>query len=200
MKLSRITKVLIGGAVITALSFLVELLYTEFNNEVAKYAYIAMRIVGILLVVIAIILLFVGYGKGEKKPLLPKGASYRRKASIMTTPEQKLYKMLTGILDDRYYMVLPQMALIGVIDKTDGGGYRSELFRVADYAIVSARDYAPLLIIELNDSSHNREDRKLRDAKVEAICADAGLPLISFTMAEAANERFVRNELKKVLR
>ena len=44
------------------------------------------------------------------------------------------------------------------------------------------KDYCrPLLAIELDDYSHNREDRKIRDAEVERILQQAQLPLLRFT-------------------
>lgn len=138
--------------------------------------------------------------RGEKRRLLPEGAEYRRKKSMMTAPELKLYRSLRSMLRPERYAVLPQAALVTLVDKVSGGGYRSELFRVADFCIADAVTFEPLLVIELNDASHLREERKLRDDKVAAICDDAGLPLLTLTLAEADDERCVRDQLKRRLR
>ena len=44
--------------------------------------------------------------------------------------------------------------------------------------------FEPLLLVELNDSSHKRADRRMRDEKVAAICRSAGLPLVTFWLNE----------------
>lgn len=106
-------------------------------------------------------------------------AKYERKGTILTRPEYNFLQVLRSIAPNKYEVV-PQTALSVVIDKRTNTSYRNDLFRVCDYCFVDCDTFEPLLLVELNDRSHLRADRQERDAKVAAICADAGLPLVTF--------------------
>ena len=96
------------------------------------------------------------------------------------------------------YAVCVQVPLVSVIEKR-AAAFRNELFRVIDYMIVDSVSYEPLLLIELNDASHNRADRAERDRKVAEICAAANMPLVTFTLAESKNPVEVKKRIFKYL-
>lgn len=183
------------GAVIAALSFLFVLVD---NADVQNLRWVLFAI-GVGASLVSLIFIILKRPKNEKKSVLPEGAEYRKKRTIMTAPEIRLYRNLCSVLDMRKCTVLPQVALLSVVDKISGGGYRSELFRIADFCIVDASTFAPLLVIELNDASHERDDRKLRDEKVAAICSDASLPLMTVTLDRINDVRWLKYELRKKL-
>ena len=157
----------------------------------------AVMSVGIIAVVCGAVVLAVACR--PRKNLLPRGAEYAKKRTMLTAPEVDFLFMLRNIVDPRRYEILPQTSLNAVIDKTNAA-YRNELFRLIDFCIADGATFEPLLLIELNDASHNREDRKLRDEKVRAICAAARLPLVSFTFAEATDIRIIRDKIRKHIR
>ncbi len=187
--------VLAGGAAAAALSFLL----AGIENEGVRGFRWALFAIGVAAAVLSAVVLVVGSLKRDGRRLLPEGAEYRKKRTLMSPPERELYELLTKLLDRRAFAVLPQTALVSVIDKVSGGGYRNELFRIADFCIVDAGDFEPLVLVELNDASHLRDDRRLRDEKVAAICSDAGIPLVTFTLEQAKNAKYVRNELSRRL-
>lgn len=47
-----------------------------------------------------------------------------------------------------------------------------------DFLICNRDYYSPLVAIELDDASHNTPERMERDAKVDAICQTASMPLV----------------------
>ena len=96
-------------------------------------------------------------------------SKYERKRALVSRPEYDFLQVLRQIEPDKYEVV-PQVALVNVIDKRTNAQYRNELFRVCDYCFVDRDTFEPLLLVELNDSSHKRADRKSRDEKVAAIC------------------------------
>ena len=106
-------------------------------------------------------------------------SKYVRKSALVTRNEYNFLLTLRQINPDKYEVV-PQVTLVNVIDKKTNTTYRNELFRVCDYCFVDRDTFEPLLLVELNDSSHKRSDRVMRDEKVAAICEDAGLPLVTF--------------------
>jgi hypothetical protein len=47
-----------------------------------------------------------------------------------------------------------------------------------DFVLVDSASYAPRLVVELDDASHNREDRRERDAFVDDVLAAVGIPIV----------------------
>lgn len=47
-----------------------------------------------------------------------------------------------------------------------------------DFVLVEPASTRPLLVVELDDKTHNRPDRRKRDGFVDAACAAAGLPIL----------------------
>jgi len=124
---------------------------------------------------------------------------YRKKRAVLSKPEWEFYRLLKDFLSAEHFDIMPETALVTVIEKLTQTGYRNELFRIADFCIADASSTEPLLLVELNDASHNRADRKERDRRVAEICERAGMPLVTFTLEEAADAAFVRKTLKRYL-
>jgi len=61
-----------------------------------------------------------------------------------------------------------------------------------DFVLVDTDSLQPILVIELNDKSHDRADRKARDAFLEQAFDVAGLPLLWVKAAAAYDTRQVR--------
>ncbi len=134
----------------------------------------------------------------KPKDKIKLNAKYERKGAMLTRPEYNFLLQLRQIEPNKYEVV-PQVALVNVIDKKTNTSYRNELFRVADYCFVDRDTYEPLLLVELNDRSHLRADRQDRDAKVAAICADAKLPLVTFWLDGDLSFHTVRKTVLKAI-
>lgn len=117
------------------------------------------------------------------------------KKSIMTNCELDFYKKIEYFNVD--YVVVPQLNLATVINK-NGSRYHNELFRNIDFAIFS-KNFELLLLIELDDKSHNKINRKDRDLKVKKICNDAKIRLIKFYTIYPNEKNYVVNRIKKEL-
>lgn len=105
-------------------------------------------------------------------------AEYKTKERIISQSEHEFYQKLVRAVPN--YTVLQQVPLSNIVDKVSNNAFRNELFRVIDYCIVERNTSRPLLLIELNDASHKKEDRRTRDQKVKAICDAAKIKLIFF--------------------
>jgi len=57
--------------------------------------------------------------------------------------------------------------------------YQNELYRNIDFGIFD-KDYNILLLIEINDYSHQQNNRQKRDMQVKNITSQAGIKLIVF--------------------
>jgi len=111
--------------------------------------------------------------------------SYQKKKFFMSAPEHDLYDILHKTLSNKYH-VFPQVHLSSIIDHKIVGQNWNAAFRhingkSVDYVICDKAYIAPLLAIELDDSSHDREDRVERDEIVERIISEAGLPMLRIT-------------------
>ena len=95
------------------------------------------------------------------------------------------------------YNIVPQLVLSSVVDKKSKQKYSSELYRIIDFAIFS-KDYSKLLLlIELNDNTHNQRKRKDRDLKVKKICNSAKIKLITFYTKYPNEKDYIINRIKK---
>lgn len=117
------------------------------------------------------------------------------KKPIMSNYEIMFYNRMKDLEKD--YNIVPQLVLASVVDKTSKQKYRSELYRIIDFAIFS-KDYSKLLLlIELNDNTHNQRKRKDRDLKVKKICNFAGIKLITFYTKYPNEKDYIINRIKK---
>lgn len=117
------------------------------------------------------------------------------KKPIMSNYEIMFYNRMKDLEKD--YNIVPQLVLASVVDKTSKQKYRSELYRIIDFAIFS-KDYSKLLLlIELNDNTHNQRKRKDRDLKVKKICNSAGIKLITFYTKYPNEKDYIINRIKK---
>lgn len=175
---------LLAGAVVLVLSCVL--------NGTVKWW---LRIGGVILAALAVIVVM----RREKEPeAVNEEYRYKTKDSLMTEPEQELYDRLVRLCS-RAYCVFPQVALASVVDKVTYGSYRNELFRVVDFVLCDKRNMRPVLVIELNDASHKRDERRLRDEKVKCILSRAGLPLLMLSFDEAFDERTLKKKLNALL-
>lgn len=117
---------------------------------------------------------------------------YEVKDRILSAPESELYSALIKICNGKYE-VLPQIALVSLVNKLNYNSYRNELFRIVDF-VITDKNFRPLVVIELNDKSHQRKDRMERDKKVAEILKKASIPLVVFIP-----ENLTFGEIRKVL-
>ena len=123
------------------------------------------------------ILVFLGIIK-ETKPKDKKEETIYVLKPLMTAYEYKFYQILKTLEDE--YIIVPQLNLASIVKKMNNNKYYNELFRNIDFAIFT-KDYKKLLLlIEINDETHNQRKRKDRDLKVKKICNDIGASIMTF--------------------
>ena len=112
------------------------------------------------------------------------------------------YNFLIKFIDlenELHVNIVPQVNLASIITKVSNSKFNTELFRNIDFGIFNA-DYSKLLLlIELNDESHNNSYRKKRDIKVHEICNKAGIKLITFYTKYSNEKEYVKGRIIKEL-
>lgn len=132
----------------------------------------------------------------EKKEIIREETIYQKR-NLMTNYEYKFYQNIKELEDE--YQIVPQLNLAAVTKKINNNRYYSELFRNIDFAIFS-KDYQELLLlIEINDQTHNNYNRRDRDMKVKKICNDIGVKLITFYTKYPNEKTYVINRIKNEL-
>ncbi len=96
---------------------------------------------------------------------------------IMTEYEMQFLEKIKCFESD--YIIIPQVNLLSIITKFPAHKFNNELFRNIDFGIFD-KSYNLILLIELNDNSHNDTKRKRRDLKVRKLCMKANIELINF--------------------
>ncbi len=123
---------------------------------------------------------------------------YELKDSLITPIERKYLSAVEKILPSEYY-IQPQVNLASIIERKDNSRYQNELYRNIDACIFDKKNCRPIVLIEINDESHNRPDRIERDKKVKRICEEAGIPLVVFWVKFGVNIDYIQKRILEAI-
>ncbi len=118
---------------------------------------------------------------------------------FLTNNEYDFLTKFIDLEDELHINIVPQVNLASIIQKVSNSRFNTELFRNIDFGIFSADYSKVLLLIELNDESHNNFHRKKRDIKVHEICNKAGIKLITFYTKYSNEKEYVKGRILKEL-
>jgi hypothetical protein len=108
---------------------------------------------------------------------------YRLRDDFITPAEQSFYFVLSTAAGSRA-VIMPKIKLgelfyVAGQDASHKTIYTNKIDRKhVDFVLCNAKTLKPLLGIELDDKTHQREERKARDTFVEQVFAAAKLPLV----------------------
>lgn len=135
----------------------------------------------------------------------PKEGVYYLRKTLFSPAERSFLGVMETMLPKDEVRVFGKVRLediFGVKKGLSAGerqGARNRINRKhVDFLLVRASDLSPVAGIELDDSSHDEEDRQQRDAFVDTVFASAGLPLIHVPAQAAYTPADVRAKLAKV--
>lgn len=69
-----------------------------------------------------------------------------------------------------------------------------------DFVVCDQRYLNPVCVVELNDSSHNRKDRRRRDDFVDEACKSAGLPILWVQIQKTYDVEKLREQLSDFIK
>jgi hypothetical protein len=117
---------------------------------------------------------------------------YNQNKFLMTQIENEFYRILLKVIP-KGTILIPQVSL-GSLIKTNDRSYRNKIDRkTVDFVIFKDYYFNPLLVIELDDISHNRLDRIERDQFVDLALLKVNLPIIHYKLQGKFDEEKVRN-------
>jgi very-short-patch-repair endonuclease len=140
------------------------------------------KIFDLLIVILILGIIFIYIEIKTAKVSSKIGYRYKRKDFFMSRAEHECYNVLLDAVGDKYY-VFPQVHLPTLIDnKIKGQNWKGAFSHISqksvDFALCDKSYISPKLAIELDDKTHERIDRVIRDEEVERIFKEIGLPLL----------------------
>ena len=111
----------------------------------------------------------------------------------LSAPELILYERLGRALPDR--IVLAQASLgrmLGVKKGKNFGEWFNRINRMSADFVVCSKDGAVVAVIELDDASHDRADRKMADAKKDKALASAGIRIVRWQARSLPDEVLIK--------
>jgi hypothetical protein len=114
---------------------------------------------------------------------------FLRKKYFFSAAERSFYEVLRRAAGEQIY-VFAKVRLADIVHVARGtGSWQTHFNRIQskhiDFLLCDRQKIAPLLAVELDDSSHDAHARKSRDQLVDAVCEAAGLPMIRITAQRA---------------
>lgn len=109
---------------------------------------------------------------------------YRRRLALFTAAERSFAGVLDQVLDGRYrvYGKVRVADLIEPLPSKDRRIWKKSFNRISakhfDFVICNSSDLVPVVVLELDDSSHQKAKRQQRDEMLQQICQQVKLPLI----------------------
>ncbi|MGJ0848619.1 DUF2726 domain-containing protein [Tissierella praeacuta] len=137
--------------------------------------------------------------KNTKSDIFDDIYPYEKKKYLLSVAEKNFYDILTLAIKDTAYYICPKVRLadIIVVGKTDK---RQSYFnkiqsKHIDFLLCDKNSLVPLLAIELDDSSHLKDDRISRDDFVNKALESAKLDLIRFKVQQAYTVTEIKDKL-----
>lgn len=124
---------------------------------------------------------------------------YSRK--ILSQPEQVLYFRLCSALSNQY-IVLAQVGLsriLGVKKGNDFHTWNNRINRMTVDFVICNKDASVIAAIELDDASHQKQQRRIADAKKDKALSSANIKVIRWPVNAIPNEADIRAEFARSL-
>ncbi|PPQ34806.1 Protein of unknown function [Rhodoblastus acidophilus] len=107
-----------------------------------------------------------------------------RRGRFLSANEKKFLGALDRVVGSGH-RVFVQVRLADLVDIESCGSARKDFKarrqvfgKSVDFVICNRSTLDPIMIIEVDDASHERVERRRRDVLVDRVCAEAGLPLL----------------------
>lgn len=159
----------------------------------------------VILVVVALALVALKMKGTTTKSTNGKPEVYYLRKSLFSPAERSFF----GVLESLQYEGATLAAkvrladIFGIKKGLERAARQRALNRISakhvDFILFQKNDGRPLLGIELDDSSHEEEDRVARDSFVDTVFSAAGLPIIHVTAKAAYDPKEVRCQIDEAL-
>lgn len=120
-----------------------------------------------------------------------------KKKNLQTANEAQFFQCLQTAFPNHY--VAAQVALSAIVDAEEYKDRSQFRTYYADYIICDKSGVSPLLVVELDDTTHNRKKRIEQDQRKNGVLFDAQIPLYRFTARRSYDPVSVCGEIEPYL-
>jgi hypothetical protein len=132
----------------------------------------------------------------------PAEYPYQKEPSLFTPAEKAFFMVLNEAIGETYY-IMGKVRLADVI-KVKPGLARPEWQKAfnriqskhLDFVCCDPNDMSVRFAVELDDKSHDREDRQERDAFLDAAIEKAGIPLVRFAVKASYSVQEIKDTIQ----
>jgi uncharacterized protein DUF2726 len=115
---------------------------------------------------------------------------------LLTQPEQVLYHRLVKSLPNHVVLAQVQMSrVLGVKKGFRFHEWNNRINRMSYDFVICDKAATVIAAVELDDKSHERDDRRETDAKKSKATTDAGVRLIRWNVKSLPDEQTIQREL-----
>jgi hypothetical protein len=163
-------------------------------------------IIGVLIAVAAVVIRLLNARlKGDAAAAAPDPNLYALRSALFTPAERSFLGVMDGVLPDGVSWL--GKVRLGDVFVTRKGLTPSQRTTArnrinqkhVDFLLVRVSDFAPLAGIELDDSSHDAEDRQDRDAFVDQVFRSGGIQLLHVPAQATYNPNELRSKITALL-
>jgi hypothetical protein len=129
---------------------------------------------------------------------------YIKKEYLLSEAEKKFYFVLAEILGNDY-LIFSKVRMVDLLylpkmSNSDFYYYQNKIqSKHVDFIICDKENIKPLLAIELDDSSHLKTDRFLRDILVDKIFENAKLPILHIKASGNYDKEILLSQVKSLV-
>ncbi|MGB1287502.1 MAG: DUF2726 domain-containing protein [Aggregatilineales bacterium] len=129
---------------------------------------------------------------------------YHLQDTFLSPAELRFFRVLESIVDDSAFLCIKVgLKDIFKVKTKDRSQWRIAMNKIdrkhVDFILCDNKTMQPIVGIELDDKSHERKDRKARDAFVDNVFAAAGLPILHIPVRRDYDEAALKTELSSYL-
>jgi hypothetical protein len=132
-----------------------------------------------------------------------KELPYRLRDDFLSPAEFSFYKVFLSIYGTRL-TVQSKVRLADIFFVSRPNENHNYFNRIAqkhlDFLVCDPVTMKPLLGVELDDASHQREDRQERDEFLEEVCKVAGLPLLRMPVKREYNTKEIADQVEPLIK
>ena len=134
-----------------------------------------------VLAVVIVLRLIVNKIESSKRKKAVRKSGYVLQSSILTKTELKFFDILrVSIPSGLLLLIKPRIADFVSTSPYTHSAFNRIKSKHVDFLLCDFETLAPVLAIELDDSSHNSEKAKKRDSFVESVYESVNLPICRF--------------------
>ncbi len=164
-----------------------------------------------IVIIIAGVIIYFKRRWAPKAPTIidrPTPVSWYKSAPSLFTPAEQLFlSSLETALHGIPVKIFGKVRIADILKVRPGltksdyqGAFSKISAKHVDFVLVNPLTTAPLLVIELDDSTHDAQHRKVRDAFVDEAMYQAQVPILHVPLRPRYDENNLRAQILEILR